>query len=308
MRVLFAGTPEFAARCLATLLESRHEVCGAITQPDRPAGRGLAPAASPVKKLATDRGIHVIQPATLKDAGAQEAIKLLGADVIVTAAFGLILPQRVLDIAPRGALNVHASLLPRWRGAAPIQRALLAGDEVTGVSIMLMDAGLDTGPVLLQETIPILGSDTAGTLTDRLAQLGGRLVVRVLDTLDAGQLEAVPQAAEGVTYAPKPDKQEFRVDWREDAVKVDRRVRAFNPAPGAGARLRGIDLKIWSCTVAEGKGEPGEVLSADEGGLRVACGEGALRVTELQRPGGKRLRTAEFLRGFALSPGERFEI
>jgi methionyl-tRNA formyltransferase len=308
LRVLFAGTPEFAARCLATLLESRHEVCGAITQPDRPAGRGLAPAASPVKKLATDRGIHVIQPATLKDAGAQEAIKLLGADVIVTAAFGLILPQRVLDIAPRGALNVHASLLPRWRGAAPIQRALLAGDEVTGVSIMLMDAGLDTGPVLLQETIPILGSDTAGTLTDRLAQLGGRLVVRVLDTLDAGQLEAVPQAAEGVTYAPKPDKQEFRVDWREDAVKVDRRVRAFNPAPGAGARLRGIDLKIWSCTVAEGKGEPGEVLSADEGGLRVACGEGALRVTELQRPGGKRLRTAEFLRGFALSPGERFEI
>lgn len=308
MRVLFAGTPEFAARCLATLLESRHEVCGAITQPDRPAGRGLAPAASPVKKLATDHGIHVIQPATLKDAGAQEEIKLLGADVIVTAAFGLILPQRVLDIAPRGALNVHASLLPRWRGAAPIPRALLAGDEVTGVSIMLMDAGLDTGPVLLQETIPILDSDTAGTLTDRLAQLGGRLVVRVLDTLDAGRLEAVPQAAEGITYAPKPDKQEFRVDWREDAVKVDRRVRAFNPAPGAGARLRGIDLKIWSCIVAEGKGEPGEVLSADEGGLRVACGEGALRVTELQRPGGKRLRTAEFLRGFALSPGERFEI
>jgi len=279
-----------------------------MTQPDRPAGRGLVPGASPVKKLAADRGIRVIQPATLKDAGAQEEIKLLGADVIVTAAFGLILPQQVLDMAPRGALNVHASLLPRWRGAAPIQRALLAGDEVTGVSIMLMDAGLDTGPVLLQETVPILRSDTAGTLSDRLAQLGGNLLVCVLDAFDAGRLEAVPQAAEGVTYAPKPDRQEFRVDWREDAVKVDRRVRAFNPAPGAQARLRGMDLKIWSCTVAEGKGEPGEVLSADEGGLRVACGEGVLRVSELQRPGGKRLRAAEFLRGFALSPGERFEV
>jgi methionyl-tRNA formyltransferase len=173
---------------------------------------------------------------------------------------------------------------------------------------MLMDAGLDTGPVLLQETVPILRSDTAGTLSDRLAQLGGNLLVCVLDAFDAGRLEAVPQAAEGVTYAPKPDRQEFRVDWREDAVKVDRRVRAFNPAPGAQARLRGMDLKIWSCTVAEGKGEPGEVLSADEGGLRVACGEGVLRVSELQRPGGKRLRAAEFLRGFALSPGERFEV
>lgn len=308
MRVLFAGTPEFAARCLATLLESRHEVCGALTQPDRPAGRGLVPAASPVKKLAADRGIRVIQPATLKDAGAQEEIRLLGADAIVTAAFGLIVPQRVLDMAPRGALNVHASLLPRWRGAAPIQRALLAGDEATGVSIMLMDAGLDTGPVLLQETVPILRGDTAGTLGERLAQLGGSLVVRALDALDAGGLEAVPQAAEGVSYAPKPERREFRVDWREDAVKVDRRVRAFNPAPGAAARLRGVDLKIWSCTIAEGKGEPGEVLSADESGLRVACGEGALRVTELQRPGGKRLRTADFLRGFALPPGERFDI
>jgi methionyl-tRNA formyltransferase len=307
LRVLFAGTPEFAARCLATLLESRHEVCGVMTQPDRPAGRGWVPAASPVKKLASARGIRILQPATLKDAAVQEEIGLLGADLIVTAAFGLILPQRVLDIAPRGAVNVHASLLPRWRGAAPVQRALLAGDEVTGVSIMLMDAGLDTGPVLLQESIPISKSDTAGTLTGRLAELGGRLLVRAVEALEAGQLKPVPQPAEGAIYAPKPDKREFRVDWREDAVKVDRRVRAFNPAPGAGARLRGVDLKIWNCAVAAGKGEPGEVLGTDEGGLRVACGEGALVVTELQRPGGKRLRAAEFLRGFALSPGERFE-
>jgi methionyl-tRNA formyltransferase len=307
LRILFAGTPEFAARCLAKLLESRHEVCGAMTQPDRPAGRGLAPAASPVKRLAADRGIRVLQPATLKEAGVEEELRLFRPDTIVTAAFGLILPQALLDLPPRGAINVHASLLPRWRGAAPIQRALLAGDEVTGVSIMQMDAGLDTGPVLLRETIPILGSDTAGTLSDRLAELGGRLAVRALDALEAGGLDAVPQQTEGVTYAHKPEKREFRIDWHQDAVVVGRRVRAFNPYPGAGARLRGLDLKIWSCTVAAGKGAPGEVLSADKLGLCVACGEGVLRVTELQRPGGKRLQAAEFLRGFPLAAGERFE-
>jgi methionyl-tRNA formyltransferase len=307
LRILFAGTPEFAARCLATLLESRHEVCGAMTQPDRPAGRGLVPAASPVKRLASDRGIRVLQLATLNESGVQEELRLFRPDAIVTAAFGLILPQALLDLPPRGAINVHASLLPRWRGAAPIQRALLAGDEVTGVSIIQMDAGLDTGPVLLQETIPILGSDTAGTLSDRLAELGGKLAVRALDALAAGGLDAVPQQTEGVTYAHKPEKHEFRIDWHQDAVVVGRRVRAFNPSPGAGARLRGLDLKIWSCTVAAGKGAPGEVLSADKLGLCVACGQGALRVTELQRPGGKRLQAAEFLRGFPLAAGERFE-
>lgn len=307
MKLLFAGTPEFAAQCLAALLGSRHEVCGVMTQPDRPAGRGLAPTVSAVKRLAAARGIRVLQPANLKDAGVHEEIRLFGADVIITAAFGLILPQGALDIAPRGAINVHASLLPRWRGAAPVQWALLAGDEVTGVSIMLMDAGLDTGPVLLQEKIPVSNKDTAGTLTDRLAELGGRLVVRAMDALEAGELRPVPQPVEGVTYAPKPDKREFRVDWHEDAVKVDRRVRAFNPVPGAGARVRGVDLKIWHCTVVAGNGTPGEVLSTKEGSLRVACGEGALMVNELQRPGGKRLHTAEFLRGFALSAGECFE-
>jgi methionyl-tRNA formyltransferase len=308
LRVLFAGTPEFAARCFAALLESRHEVCCAMTQPDRPAGRGLVPAASPVKKLALDRGIRVPQPASLKDAGIQAELEPYRTDAIVTAAYGLILPQPLLDLPRRGAINVHASLLPRWRGAAPVQRALLAGDEVTGVSIMRMDAGLDTGPVFLQEKIPILGNDTAGTLTGRLAELGGKLLVRVLDALEAGGLDAVPQSADGVTYAPKPDKREFRLDWRQDARMVDRRVRAFNPSPGAGARVRGVDLKIWSCALASGKGEAGEVLSADTRGLCVACGEGALRVTELQRPGGKRLHAAEFLRGFPLAAGERFEI
>ena len=279
-----------------------------MTQPDRPAGRGLVPAASPVKKLALDRGIRVLQPASLKDAGIRAELEPYRPDAIVTAAYGLILPQPLLDLPRRGAINVHASLLPRWRGAAPVQRALLAGDEVTGVSIMRMDAGLDTGPVYLQETIPILGSDTAGTLTGRLAELGGKLLMRVLDALESGEQDAVPQPAAGVTYAPKPDKREFRLDWSQDARMVDRRVRAFNPSPGAGARVRGADLKIWSCALAPGKGEPGEVLSADAGGLCVACGEGALRVTELQRPGGRRLHAAEFLRGFPLAAGERFEI
>jgi methionyl-tRNA formyltransferase len=307
VRVLFAGTPEFAARCLAKLLQSRHAVCAVMTQPDRPAGRGLAREASPVRKLAADLGIPTLQPVTLKDAGVVEELERLGLDAIATAAFGLILPQVVLDIPRRGAINVHASLLPRWRGAAPVQRALLAGDRETGVSIMQMDAGLDTGPVLLREKIRISESDTAGTLTERLAELGGALAVRALDGMEAGGLEAVPQAAEGVSYAAKVAKREARMIWREDASTAERRVRAFNPSPGAGARVRGVELKIWGAGVAEGKGEPGEVLSADERGLRVACGAGALQLTELQRPGGKRLNAPEFLRGFRLSAGDRFE-
>jgi methionyl-tRNA formyltransferase len=307
MRTLFAGTPEFAARCLAALLASRHEVGCVLTQPDRPAGRGLAPKPSAVGTLASGLGIPVLQAVTLKDAGVAEEIARQRPEAIVTAAFGLIFPKSILDIPRYGSINVHASLLPRWRGAAPIQRALLAGDETTGVSIMKMDAGLDTGPVFLREAIPITGSDTAGTLTDRLAELGGRLLVRTLDALQAGGVPAEPQPAEGATYAPKLDKREHRVDWRQDAARVDRRVRAFNPSPGAGSRVRGVDLKIWSCVIATGKGEPGEVLGVDEDGLRVACGEGALKLTELQRPGGKRLSAAEFLRGFHLSAGERFE-
>jgi len=307
LRVLFAGTPEFAARCLATLLGSRHEVFCVMTQPDRPSGRGLTPSLSPVKRLAIDRGIRTLQPETLKDPNVQKEVKLLRPDAIVTAAFGLIFPQSVLEIPQRGAINVHASLLPRWRGAAPVQRALLAGDRETGVSIMQMDPGLDTGPVLLQERIPILDSDTAGTLTDRLAELGGKLVVRALDALEAGRLTAVPQPAEGMTYAPKLEKREFRVDWRQNGAAVDRQVRALDPSPGAGARVRGTELKIWACAVVEGNGHPGEVLIADKRGLLVACGKGALQVLELQRPGGRRLNAADFLRGFQLSAGERFE-
>lgn len=217
-----------------------------MTQPDRPAGRGLQPTPSPVKKLAGEHGLPVLQPATLKDPRIHDEVGAHRPDVIVTAAFGLIFPQALLDVPPRGAINVHASLLPRWRGAAPIQRALLAGDPVTGVSIMQMDAGLDTGPVLLRAEAPISGSDTSGTLTDRLAALGSELVVRALDAMEEGVLRAEPQPREGASYAPKLDKREFRIDWRETAVAVERRVRALHPAPGAVARLRGTELKIWS--------------------------------------------------------------
>jgi len=307
VNVLFAGTPEFAARCLEGLLESRHRVTGVITQPDRAAGRGLALAPSPVKRLAAARGIQVVQPASLREAHSRAELESFRADVIVVAAYGLILPQPVLELSRYGAVNIHASLLPRWRGATPIQRALLAGDRETGISIMQMDSGLDTGPVLMQEKIPILEDDTTGTLHDRLAELGSKLIVQALDALEAGEVRATPQPAEGVTYAAKLGRGEARVDWRESAVSVNRRVRAFNPSPGADARVRGVELKIWRCATAAGQGKPGEVLSVGPHGLGVACGEGVLLVTELQRSGGKRLPATEFLRGFPLSEGERFE-
>ena len=307
MNVLFAGTPEFAARCLEALLKSRHRVIGVITQPDRPAGRGFALAPSPVKKLASARGIQMTQPESLRDAQAQAKLKHFRADVIVVAAYGLILPRPVLELPRDGAINIHASLLPRWRGATPIERALLAGDRHTGVSIMQMDDGLDTGPVLMQEEIPILEDDTMGTLRDRLAELGAKLIVQALDALQAGVIKATPQSAEGVTYAAKLEKREARVDWRKGALTVNRQVRALNPSPGADARVRGVELKIWRCASAAGRGNPGEILSIGPDSLCVACGEGALVITELQRSGGKRLRAADFLRGFPLTVGERFD-
>jgi len=308
LNLVFAGTPEFAARSLEALFDSPHRVIGVLTQPDRPAGRGLKPSAPPVKRLAAARGVQVDQPASLKDTSVQEELRRRRPDAIVVAAYGLILPQAVLEIPRYGGVNVHASLLPRWRGAAPIQRALLAGDRETGVSIMQMDAGLDTGPVLLRESVPILADDTAGSLHDRLAELGGRLVVHALNALEAGRLSPIAQDTEGVTYAAKLDKRESSVDWRESALAVCRRVRAFNPSPGAIARLRGVDLKIWRCTPAPGQGAPGEVLGTDVGGLLVACGDGAVSVTELQRSGGKRLTATEFQRGFQISTGDRFGV
>ena len=308
LKIIFAGTPEFARQCLEALLRSRHKVIRVLTRPDQPAGRGLTSVASPVKELALERGIAVTAPVSLKDAGLQQQLSGDRPDIIVVAAYGLMLPRPVLDIPKWGAVNVHASLLPRWRGAAPVQRALLAGDRETGISIMQMDEGLDTGPVLLQQTMPIRDDDTAGTVRERLAELGGRLVVQTLDALEAGIAPtATPQKAEGATYASKFEKREARVDWGAPAVLVDRCVRASNPSPGAFARLHGVAIKIWRCAVTSGGGAPGEILDATPRGIVVACGEGAIEATELQRAGGKRLKAAEFLRGFHLTRGERFE-
>jgi methionyl-tRNA formyltransferase len=306
MRIVFAGTPEFAVPALIAVAAAQ-QVARVLTQPDRPAGRGLTATASPVKQAAARLGLPVLQPATLKTPDVQAELRALAPDALVVAAYGLILPQAVLDIPRLGAINIHASLLPRWRGAAPIQRALLAGDRETGISIMRMEAGLDTGPVLLREAVAIGPDDTAGTLHDRLAALGAQLVAAALDGLARGTIAATPQPADGATYAAKLAKHEARIDWTRPAAELERQVRAFNPFPGATARLRGTEIKIWRAAVAEAAGEPGVVLALDPAAIVVACGRGALRLEELQRAGGKRLPAREFLRGFALAAGERFE-
>jgi methionyl-tRNA formyltransferase len=308
MKVVFAGTPEFAARILDSILHSSHTVQAVLTQPDRPAGRGLTAQPSAVKRLAAAYAVPVHQPPSLKDEAAREQLRGLGADIFVVAAYGLILPQAVLDIPSHGPINVHASRLPRWRGAAPIQRAILAGDQETGVCIMQMEAGLDTGPVLAEEIVRIQSDDTAGSLHDRLAESGARLCVETLDRLQLAPFKPHPQRQEGVTYAAKLDKREAVVDWRRPATELDRQVRAFNPTPGASTRARAADIKLWRAAVRPGTGKPGEILSAAADGILVACGEGALLVTELQRSGGKRLPAGEFLRGFPLLAGEQFSL
>ena len=308
MRVVFAGTPAFAVPALEALIGAGHRIDLVLTQPDRRAGRGLSMAPSAVKQVAARRGIPVFQPASLKDADALARLREARSDVLVVVSYGLILPQAVLDIPPRGALNIHASLLPRWRGAAPIQRALLAGDPMTGVCIMQMDAGLDTGPVLLREAVAIESDDTAGTLHDKLATVGAKLIVAALDGIGRGELQALVQPAEGVTYAHKIDKAETCVDWSRSAAEIERQVRAFNPAPGAVARLRGDDVKLWRARPLEAStAPPGTVLRVGRDGIDVACGSGAVRVTELQRAGGKRLPADAFLRGCAVARGERFD-
>lgn len=305
MRVVFAGTPAFAGRALAELLDAGHEIPLVITQPDRPAGRGLSTAESPVKRLAAARGLTIYQPPGLRDSTCVETIGASRPDVLVVAAYGLILPAAILQLARLGALNIHASLLPRWRGAAPIQRALLAGDSETGVSIMRMEEGLDTGPVLARRAIPIEERDTAGTLHDKLASIGAVMIVEALRELGAGRAQFIPQSSEGVSYARKIGKHEAVLDWRRTCAELDRAVRAFNPAPGAATTLGGVALKVWSARPGKGGGTPGEVLRADAGGLLVACGEGALELIELQRAGGRRLSAADFLRGSPISPGAR---
>ncbi len=277
-----------------------------LTQPDRPAGRGLQPAASAVKQLALNRRLPLLQPENLKALDPVGRVAAVRPEVLVVAAYGLILPQRLLDVARLGALNIHASLLPRWRGAAPIQRALLAGDVETGISIMRMDAGLDTGPVFAQQRVAIAAAEDAGTLHDKLAALGAEAIVATLAELEGGRARTTPQSASGVTYASKIDKRETRLDWSRPAVELERAVRAFRPAPGAATTLAGEPVKIWRARLVDGRGAPGLVLETNKEELVIACGERALAVAELQRAGGRRLAADEFLRGRPLPPGARF--
>jgi len=305
MKLIFAGTPEFAAQALSAIVAAGHEVALVLTQPDRPAGRGMALQPSAVKKVALAHDIEVFQPLTLKDAEAQAKIAAVGAEVMVVAAYGLILPQAVLDMLHFGCLNIHASLLPRWRGAAPIQRALLAGDAETGVCIMQMEAGLDTGPVLSRGAFPIEATDTTASLHDRLAGLGARLCVEALDKLP---LPAEAQPAEGVTYAHKIEKAEAVIDWTKPAIELDRHIRAFNPFPGAQAVFGGQTVKLWQASPVAGSGPVGSVLAVDKKQIVIACGTGALAVSELQKAGGKRLPVQQFLAGHPLKVGDRFDI
>lgn len=293
LRLVFAGTPEFAAEHLKALLDSRHQVIAVYTQPDRPAGRGQKLMPSPVKQLAVEHGIAVLQPPTLRDPAAQAELKALGADLMVVVAYGLILPQVVLDTPRLGCINSHASLLPRWRGAAPIQRAVQAGDAESGVTVMQMEAGLDTGPMLLKVTTRISADDTGGSLHDRLAQLGPKAVLEAIEGLAAGTLQGEVQDDALANYAHKLNKDEARLDWSRPAVELERLVRAFNPWPICHSALDGEPLKVLAATLGEGKGAPGQILAASKDGLTVACGDGALRLTRLQLPGGKPLNFAD---------------
>ncbi len=308
MRLIFAGTPEFAATSLRRLVSSGHHVVLVLTQPDRPSGRGLQPQPSAVKRVAIEHRIDVQQPQSLRDVALQQQLNAVAVDAWVVAAYGLILPGALLHGPGFGCLNVHASLLPRWRGAAPIQRAIMAGDRETGISIMQMDAGLDTGPVYRQRAISITDLDTAGSLHDRLALLGADMIAQVLEEIAHGRVDATPQPALGVTYAAKIDRRETSIDWALPAAVIERRLRAFDPTPGASTQIGGTNLKIWRGGLGpdHATAAPGTVVDAGPEGVVVCCGQGSIMLTELQRPGGRRLRAAEFLRGFPIRAGARF--
>jgi methionyl-tRNA formyltransferase len=307
MRIGFAGTPVFAATALESILAAGLSVGLVLTQPDRPHGRGMRREPGPVKALAIARGIPARQPQSLKPEAELAAIMSTSVDVLVVAAYGLILPKAILDWPRHCCINIHASLLPRWRGAAPIERALLAGDRDTGVTIMRMDEGLDTGPVIVRHPVPIDARETAGSLRDKLAALGARAIVDVLLQLQrGGRLDAPPQLDVGATYAAKIGRDEANIDWRAGAQALDRAVRAFDPAPGAQTTLDGQALKIWRALPLAGRfGAPGSVVRTDPAGIIVACGEGALVVTELQRAGGRRMSVGAFLAGHPLATDVR---
>ena len=308
-RIGFAGTPAFAATALRAILDAKLPVVAVLSQPDRPHGRGLKVEPGPVGALALSRGISLHQPASLKSAPEQVALTATPLDVLVVAAYGLILPPPILAWPSYGCLNIHASLLPRWRGAAPIQRALLAGDVETGVSIMRVDAGLDTGPVVAQHRLRVDSHDTAGSLREKLATLGASAIVEALAMLERdGRLDSTPQAEAGATYASKIGRGESVIEWHGSASTIDRVIRAFNPAPGARTALDGELIKIWNAEPVSGRfGASGSVVRADGKGILVACGQGALLVHELQRAGGKRLSAAAFLAGRPLATNARFD-
>jgi methionyl-tRNA formyltransferase len=317
MRLAFAGTPPFAATVLQALINAGHEIALVLTQPDRRAGRGMKLQESPVKALARQRGLPLAQPAGLRVDGrfqsearaAQETLRAAQPDAVVVAAYGLILPAWLLNLPRWGCINVHASLLPRWRGAAPIQRAIEAGDRETGITIMQMDSGLDTGPSLLIRRTSIEPDDTAARLQDRLAAMGGELIVEALHRLAHGALSATPQPSDGVTYAHKIGKHEAALDWRQSAAALERRVRAFDPFPGATLTYGGEVIKVWRATVvAAARGEAGEVLSTLPGPLRVACGDGALELIELQRPGSRRVAAQQAFAGGPPPTGQRLPL
>lgn len=302
MKLIFAGTPEFAAVALDALIQAGHDIALVLTQPDRPAGRGMKLTPSPVKQLALERGLPVSQPLSLKSAEIQFELAAVGAEAMIVAAYGLILPKAVLEAFPRGCLNIHGSLLPRWRGAAPIQRAILAGDAETGITIMQMDQGLDTGAMLLEEAVAIAADDTAQTLHDKLAEVGGRLIEQALAEID--HLPPRAQDDAGATYAAKLSKQEAAVDWSKSAAEIERAVRAYNPFPVAQTTLGGENLRLWRAKPMAGSGTPGEILRTSPDGILVACGEGALLLEEVQKAGGKRLAAAQFLAGNPLRVGD----
>jgi len=316
LKLIFAGTPEFAAVALAALHAAGHEITLVLSQPDRPAGRGMKLQASPVKQLALSHGFAVAQPRSLRLDGkyaedaqaAQQALLAAGADAMVVAAYGLILPQWVLELPRLGCFNIHASLLPRWRGAAPIHRAIEAGDSHSGITIMQMDAGLDTGDMLLVRSLPILPTDSTGALHDRLAALGGELMVQALSQAERGNLSPVKQPLEGISYASKIDKSEAAIDWAQGAPLICQRIRAFNPFPGASTQLNGEALKIWAAEVSAKAAPPasqcGQIVGLSPSVIEVAAADSVLTISELQRPGGKRLGVADFLRGSSVQTGQ----
>lgn len=309
MKIIFAGTPQFAAHALEALITEGHEIALALTQPDRPAGRGMKLNASAVKILAQKHKITLLQPRSLKQPEIHEQLNKICADIMVVAAYGLILPAIILNTPRLGCINIHASLLPHWRGAAPIQRAILAGEQETGITIMQMDQGLDTGDILLQRSIPILHNDNTNTLYDKLAILGANCVVETLNLLKNEKIVAAPQTEKNVSYAPKLEKGEAKINWQLSAEKISYTVRAFNPRPGAHSAIHGFPLKIFQARpITNTMGNPGEILSTGQEGIVVACGKGSLVLEIVQKPGGKKLSAAEFLAGHSLKPGNYFTL